>query len=527
MSFQREHKSLQRSPKIPQDSSSFALQPQPGLGIPLTPAQKENQVFQQQKFEATKLQLKQKYGSITPPEQEHLGVLQAKMNEHLAQRVERESRFGHNFAKVAVTSPDAPVSTPIQPKLTIGQQGDRYEQEADSVAHQVVSQINQPQPHTLQRKEMPEAEDAVWMNTKIAQMKQVEFSLDPIVHHPTGQTIVQRVLNINNERITHASRKVNDLYNQVVLPRLEQAGYKTYGIKSKLVEFIRNHDVTYQNVDEFWTTFSDWLTMQTRKVKGDKATPVLKPFDVKGMARPSWTEQIKEKVGFQCGDNIRHVVRNATLKKALDLEFSKFKLNPEKRNEHFTKLANGLGVSLEQTDTIDIIIKKLYSLLYLNVDNLFSGEGPTNQVIGFSADPVQAYGEELLAMENEPVNLVDVHKKVMNIIYEKSAMVKASQAQIEFIHSEINEVIVNALGSLLPEDKSTYMASAEAAGDIIVNIGLNFGFDLIDGRVERDQTNIAERQGRLLGVEMALQEFIKTEGKNGSLLEIFSKFIGI
>ncbi|MBD2541007.1 DUF4157 domain-containing protein [Coleofasciculus sp. FACHB-SPT36] len=54
---------------------------------------------------------------------------------------------------------------PIQAKLTIGQPGDKYEQEADQTSQQVVNQINAPvsqqssQGETLQREEMPEDEE--------------------------------------------------------------------------------------------------------------------------------------------------------------------------------------------------------------------------------------------------------------------------------------------------------------------------------------------------------------------------------
>src|SRR6478672_1082062 len=48
---------------------------------------------------------------------------------------------------------------PIQAKLTIGQVGDKYEQEADQTAQRVVSQINSPQGQALQREEKPEEEE--------------------------------------------------------------------------------------------------------------------------------------------------------------------------------------------------------------------------------------------------------------------------------------------------------------------------------------------------------------------------------
>jgi hypothetical protein len=66
----------------------------------------------------------------------------------------RESCFHHDFSRVPVHS-----TTPIvQPKLRVGSLGDRYEQEAERVAHQVVQQIV-PGEATLQREEMPETDD--------------------------------------------------------------------------------------------------------------------------------------------------------------------------------------------------------------------------------------------------------------------------------------------------------------------------------------------------------------------------------
>ncbi|MFN6486073.1 MULTISPECIES: DUF4157 domain-containing protein [unclassified Nostoc] len=69
----------------------------------------------------------------------------------LQAQVERASRFGHSLGKLA-----------IQPKLTIGEPGDKYEQEADRVAAQVVQRIHQPeavsakQEENIQRVEKPE-----------------------------------------------------------------------------------------------------------------------------------------------------------------------------------------------------------------------------------------------------------------------------------------------------------------------------------------------------------------------------------
>ncbi|MDZ7952609.1 hypothetical protein [Nostoc sp. DedQUE09] len=113
-----------------------------GSNKPIVQAKVENQKFQQYQFEATKLQIQAKHGTITPEGQERLTVLQTKMNESLQQGKEHSSQFGHNLSKMAIKRADSVSIGEIQPKLTIGQSGDRYEQEADSVATSVVNQIN-------------------------------------------------------------------------------------------------------------------------------------------------------------------------------------------------------------------------------------------------------------------------------------------------------------------------------------------------------------------------------------------------
>ncbi len=149
--------------------------------------QKED--FEQDGYEVSRLQLKENIGGLTSVEQQQLGVLQTQMDNSWLQRREKLSRFGHNIANIPISSPDKQGSKPVQPKLaikelapqklsgmvskkgrgsvqkafrtmpapqmppmrtlqakfTIGEPGDKYEQEADSVATKVVHQIHSPQ----------------------------------------------------------------------------------------------------------------------------------------------------------------------------------------------------------------------------------------------------------------------------------------------------------------------------------------------------------------------------------------------
>ncbi|MBV6625813.1 MAG: DUF4157 domain-containing protein [Rivularia sp. (in: Bacteria)] len=67
--------------------------------------------------------------------------------------VEGNSGLNRSFVNVPVRGDRLPV---VQPKLTIGKVGDRYEQEADRVASEVVQQINAPQGHSVQLQEARE-----------------------------------------------------------------------------------------------------------------------------------------------------------------------------------------------------------------------------------------------------------------------------------------------------------------------------------------------------------------------------------
>jgi hypothetical protein len=130
-----------------------------GTNTPITQQEIENQQYQQDQFEATKLQIQAKYGTITPEGQERLNLLQAKKAEFW-QRYLAPVRHFKNFADIPITREQAEAKSKkaIQAKLTIGAPGDKYEQEADRVAAQVVNQINAPvsvQPtQNLQREEM-------------------------------------------------------------------------------------------------------------------------------------------------------------------------------------------------------------------------------------------------------------------------------------------------------------------------------------------------------------------------------------
>ncbi len=152
--YQNHHSPSWKSPTQPK-SSQLSLRPlavggQQNAPKPSTQEQTEREAFGQDKLKASQLQLKVESVQCAPAEQQQLSVLQAEMNDFWIQRREKASRFGHNIANIPISSSHQRGSalqskSAIQAKLTIGQPGDKYEQEADSVAAKVVNQINSPQ----------------------------------------------------------------------------------------------------------------------------------------------------------------------------------------------------------------------------------------------------------------------------------------------------------------------------------------------------------------------------------------------
>ena len=89
----------------------------------------------------------------------------------LQTQMETAARFGHNFGRVSVQDSSPGV---IQPKLAIGAPGDKYEQEADSVAAQVMSMNTLASQQPIQRQGTESEEEEV-------QMKPLASMITPLV----------------------------------------------------------------------------------------------------------------------------------------------------------------------------------------------------------------------------------------------------------------------------------------------------------------------------------------------------------
>ena len=117
-------------------SRPFATQEQSQLQSPSTQTEIEAQEFEQNKYEATGLELQEKYGTITPEGQQRLALLRAKMNAYWQGRRQAASHTGFYYAKIAIQrlAPTSP--QPLQEQLPIAQPQNQFEQEAAQVTPQ-------------------------------------------------------------------------------------------------------------------------------------------------------------------------------------------------------------------------------------------------------------------------------------------------------------------------------------------------------------------------------------------------------
>lgn len=148
MSFQRVHRSKSQSPQSSSSTSQFAPRPFPVQEPKRLPTQEdiENEAFQQNKFEAFGLQLKEKSGTITPVEQERLGVLQAKMDSFWSQRMER-AKAQPNLLEILIRNSQTTQTTESQAPVqanTIQAKSDKTGDRPNSSAEQRLNKTGLP-----------------------------------------------------------------------------------------------------------------------------------------------------------------------------------------------------------------------------------------------------------------------------------------------------------------------------------------------------------------------------------------------
>ena len=124
--------------------------------------------------------------------------------------LEKAEAFGYNGASIPLFAPAPP--PPIQAKLTIGEPGDKYEEEADTVADRVVDQINTPQPYhsaageTVQREEMEE--DEVRQKPEVETIQREDMLDEGIKEDEEAVQTKLEISTIQRDEMPHLEAKV-------------------------------------------------------------------------------------------------------------------------------------------------------------------------------------------------------------------------------------------------------------------------------------------------------------------------------
>lgn len=306
MTYERVQKASSWSSQPQEKTSPFARRPFTVPAQAPTQQEIENEAIQKNKLEAFGLELQAKHGTITPEGQERLTVLQAKMDAFWQQRRESIERRGGNILQRLLNQGGTRTNEPppmIQTKLTIGEPGDQYEQEADQVAARVVNQINAPAPQqsamgeSVQREEQPEEEKLM---TK------------------PQEGIVQRQILMNGKAI-----EKENLASQILTGTAQKLGFDLDFAKySAEVEDLRRDSNESENIDTIRqdTTGSEIVRIFNRVSKQSltvaSAPKYIKPVKSsekkpKGETQPIATEKKKKNLEDLKSEGLIHEVENS------------------------------------------------------------------------------------------------------------------------------------------------------------------------------------------------------------------------
>jgi histone H3/H4 len=364
------------------------------------------------------------------------------------------------------------------------------------------------------------------------------------VHAPVAQPKVI----IRGKTLTPTGKMANAIWEDLKLDLLD-AGISPYGLKTKHYQRLIKIAKVFYNGDseaEFRALFvkavkkvlraeDELRKLEEQQKKKKKTRRTVHRFAIR---RPAWPKHYRAQLGARPGDDIRHVIRNATLLRAMDreLEQLKPKMSSGELLDYYREMGTRVGVAPQEHWRLQY--KAIYEKMYLNLDNLFAESGGVNQAIGFSADPIIQYGKKLEDAGDTPVAIDTVYDYVLGIITAKVGQMRKKALKMgtaagkylqglneyeqnlrEFLDN-LHQVWIDEYGYTDDDDDVVIKADSEDLADDLIDIGDNLGFDLIL------MDNVAERQSKLLTVERQLQSTSLRPGTH-ELTGVFVKFLRV
>lgn len=321
---------------------------------------------------------------------------------------------------------------------------------------------------------------------------------------------------------------VEYLYFRVIVPFFNENGYQFFRIRHYfrifMAELVKAQPEGQLGSEELIEAFISHIDNQTMRV-GRNEIKVLRKFDASAMGRPSWTKEIRRQLSEykreDAGErtDIRHVVRNYHLKTAIKTAIE---------NSSLPEVAEAARRLLNEDNPEDAtMIRRLYTVLYRNIDNLWMGNSAMNQLIGFLANVFENYGTELISVEisegKEQNFLTGFLARLSSSVWAQSNIIlRRFPKQLECIQSQVNEYL--KLVNSYADDAIQNGLSLYNIGYFLIEIGDTLGFDLIDDLSPDSRM----RTARLIGVASSLIEY--TSGVLNmdvdDLMDNFALFLG-
>lgn len=360
------------------------------------------------------------------------------------------------------------------------------------------------------------------------------------------QRPIQRLI-VGKDRIRPYGAKGKALWDKTKM-RMIANGLSPHGAKKVFLREVKT-DRTVQNENDFITSFIEAAKKEILRVENEKkALP--KEKRTRGwtrllkLARPAWTEIHKQ--ATKSGQDIRHVVRNATIRNALKAEYdSQMKNGPNIALKSFQQLSKFLNID-SNANTAWELLDRIYKSAYLNFGNLFAGSGGINRVIGLTADDIYNAGAVWSASDDmtNSKEIGDLFDWVALKISEKSDQTelqilklynqqKISEDARDRFLSGLENFFDNICDYLIDVEQEYFDRAQEIeqqqgpykfggvwkseVGRELMDIGANFGFDIPINAVG------SEHMKTLLDAEIFLSTY-----KGGNLIglsNILSKFL--
>lgn len=321
---------------------------------------------------------------------------------------------------------------------------------------------------------------------------------------------------------------VEYLYFRVIVPYFNENEYQFFRIRHYFRNFMINlaEEQLEEQIEaaDLAEVFASSIEDRTMRV-GRNEIKVLRKFNASSMGRPSWTKEIKSQLSARKREDagertdIRHVVRNYHLKTAIKTAIE---------NSSLAEVAEAARRMLNEDDPENAtMVRRLYTVLYRNIDNLWMGSSAMNQLIGFLANVFDSYGNKLISIEvpegEEQNFLTGFLERLSSSVWAQSNIIlRKFPKQLECIQSQVNEYL--KLVDSYADDAIQNGLSLYNIGYFLIEIGDTLGFDLIDDL----SPDSYMRTARLIGVASSLIEY--TSGVLNmdvdDLMDNFALFLG-